>query len=95
MGATAGLGQRHRYLCGSLPIRADGVLSETGHYSIPKAEQLPVPIGDIRDGTSNTLFFGERRRWTSCSMLGPLRSASSESVIMAGGTRLVGWPSWM
>ncbi len=60
-GGNGGTGATHRYLCGSLPIRADGIFFETGPYSIPKAEQLPVRIGDIRDGTSNTLFFGERQ----------------------------------
>ena len=60
-GGNGGTGATNRYLCGSLPIRADGIFFETGPYSIPKAEQLPVRIGDIRDGTSNTLFFGERQ----------------------------------
>jgi prepilin-type processing-associated H-X9-DG protein len=38
----------------------DGIFHTTGPGSKPKANQCGVRILDITDGTSNTLFFGER-----------------------------------
>jgi prepilin-type N-terminal cleavage/methylation domain-containing protein/prepilin-type processing-associated H-X9-DG protein len=38
----------------------DGVFHTTGPASHPQANQQPVTIGMIADGTSNTLLFGER-----------------------------------
>jgi prepilin-type N-terminal cleavage/methylation domain-containing protein len=38
----------------------DGVFHSTGPASEPRADQRPVSAGDIRDGTSHTLLFGER-----------------------------------
>jgi prepilin-type N-terminal cleavage/methylation domain-containing protein len=39
---------------------ADGVFHTTGPASEPNANQQPVHLADIRDGTSNTFLFGER-----------------------------------
>jgi len=40
--------------------RADGVFFTTGTASAPVANQKPVTIEQITDGSSNTLLFGER-----------------------------------
>jgi prepilin-type N-terminal cleavage/methylation domain-containing protein/prepilin-type processing-associated H-X9-DG protein len=42
---------------------ADGVFFTTGPNSAPRTNQAPVRIGDIRDGTSGTLLFGERHHF--------------------------------
>jgi prepilin-type N-terminal cleavage/methylation domain-containing protein/prepilin-type processing-associated H-X9-DG protein len=39
---------------------ADGIFHTTGPASRPKAHQLPVNLGMIRDGASNTILLGER-----------------------------------
>ena len=39
---------------------ADGVFHTTGPAAMPDPDQQPVRQGMIRDGTSHTLFFGER-----------------------------------
>jgi len=39
---------------------ADGMFFTTGPASAPATNQTPVRIGEVTDGTSNTLFFGER-----------------------------------
>ena len=44
-------------------LKADGVFFMVGPDSQPEPNQQPVKISDIKDGTSNTLFFGERSRW--------------------------------
>jgi prepilin-type N-terminal cleavage/methylation domain-containing protein/prepilin-type processing-associated H-X9-DG protein len=44
--------------CGAL--MADGIFFETGQYSAPQPNQRAVRLRDISDGTSRTLFFGER-----------------------------------
>lgn len=44
-------------------LRTDGVFFGAGSGSQPVANQEPVSLGDITDGTSNTLLFGERSRW--------------------------------
>jgi prepilin-type processing-associated H-X9-DG protein len=44
-------------------LQADGVFFMAGPDSQPVRNQQPVRIADILDGTSNTLFFGERCRW--------------------------------
>jgi prepilin-type N-terminal cleavage/methylation domain-containing protein/prepilin-type processing-associated H-X9-DG protein len=44
--------------CGAL--MADGIFFETGPYSIPQPNQVPVRLADITDGTSKTLLLGER-----------------------------------
>jgi prepilin-type N-terminal cleavage/methylation domain-containing protein/prepilin-type processing-associated H-X9-DG protein len=41
----------------------DGVFHTTGPGSQPNPNQLPVRLGDIRDGSSITLLFGERSHW--------------------------------
>ena len=38
----------------------DGVFHTTGPASHPKPDQQPVNLSEVRDGTTNTLFFGER-----------------------------------
>jgi prepilin-type N-terminal cleavage/methylation domain-containing protein len=42
------------------PQSTDGMFFETGPNSAPVAGQSPVTMRDVIDGTSNTLFFGER-----------------------------------
>lgn len=42
---------------------ADGVFHTTGPASQPVANQLPVTLSQIHDGTSHTLLFGERRHF--------------------------------
>jgi prepilin-type N-terminal cleavage/methylation domain-containing protein/prepilin-type processing-associated H-X9-DG protein len=44
-------------------LKADGVFFETGLYSRPARHQSAVRISDIRDGTSQTLLFGERSHY--------------------------------
>jgi prepilin-type N-terminal cleavage/methylation domain-containing protein/prepilin-type processing-associated H-X9-DG protein len=39
---------------------ADGMFFTTGPASSPRANQAPVRMAEVVDGTSNTLFFGER-----------------------------------
>jgi prepilin-type N-terminal cleavage/methylation domain-containing protein/prepilin-type processing-associated H-X9-DG protein len=39
----------------------DGIFFTTGPGSQPAANQAPVRIGDVTDGLSNTLLFGERQ----------------------------------
>jgi prepilin-type N-terminal cleavage/methylation domain-containing protein/prepilin-type processing-associated H-X9-DG protein len=60
-GGNGGTGGTHRFLCETFPLKADGVFFETGPNSNPRPGQKPVRIAGIRDGTSNTLLFGERR----------------------------------
>lgn len=38
----------------------DGMFHTTGPASLPQANQTPVRLQMVRDGTGNTLFFGER-----------------------------------
>jgi len=38
----------------------DGIFHTTGPASHPKPDQQPVSLRDVRDGTTHTLFFGER-----------------------------------
>ena len=44
-------------------LMADGIFFMAGPDSQPEPNQQPVRMTDIKDGTSNTLFFGERSRW--------------------------------
>lgn len=44
-------------------LQADGIFLMAGPDSQPAVNQKPVRMADISDGTSNTLFFGERSRW--------------------------------
>jgi len=43
-------------------IMSDGIFFLTGPGSVPDANQRPVRLADITDGTNNTLLFGERSR---------------------------------
>ena len=58
---NGGTGGNHRFLCTSVPMMTDGMFYETGPLSNPTPGQSPVRFAGVRDGTSNTLFFGERR----------------------------------
>jgi prepilin-type N-terminal cleavage/methylation domain-containing protein/prepilin-type processing-associated H-X9-DG protein len=42
---------------------ADGVFHTTGPSSSPVANQKPVPVADVLDGTANTILFGERSHY--------------------------------
>ena len=44
-------------------LKTDGIFFMAGPNSQPEPNQQPVRMSDIKDGTSNTLFFGERSRW--------------------------------
>jgi prepilin-type N-terminal cleavage/methylation domain-containing protein/prepilin-type processing-associated H-X9-DG protein len=44
-------------------LKADGVFFEVGAYSYPVNGQTTVAIADIKDGTSQTLLFGERSHY--------------------------------
>jgi prepilin-type processing-associated H-X9-DG protein len=59
-GGNGGTSGNHRFLCTSVPMVADGMFFEAGPNSNPNSGQSPVRMADVRDGTSNTLFFGER-----------------------------------
>ena len=43
-------------------LMTDGVFFMAGPGSLPEPNQKPVRLADVTDGTSNTLFFGERSR---------------------------------
>mgnify|MGYP000945250866 CR=1 FL=1 len=59
----AGNGGTRSYHPDSGYLATDGVFFMVGPYSEPVPNQRPVRLDDIRDGTSQTLFFGERSRW--------------------------------
>lgn len=44
-------------------ITTDGIFFMAGPGSQPEANQKPVRLADITDGTSSTFLFGERNRW--------------------------------
>ncbi|NLF72544.1 MAG: DUF1559 domain-containing protein [Candidatus Anammoximicrobium sp.] len=44
-------------------LQTDGIFFGAGPGSQPVPNQRPVRLADIIDGTSHTLFFGERSRW--------------------------------
>jgi prepilin-type N-terminal cleavage/methylation domain-containing protein/prepilin-type processing-associated H-X9-DG protein len=44
-------------------MKADGVFFLTGPESTPEPNQTPARFSYIRDGTTNTLMFGERHHW--------------------------------
>jgi prepilin-type processing-associated H-X9-DG protein len=45
---------------GDADMKADGIFYLTGPNSEPQPNQNPTMIAEIKDGTSNTLFFGEK-----------------------------------
>ena len=59
----AGNGGTRSYHPDSGFLKADGVFFTAGPDSQPERNQQPVRLADIADGTSHTLFFGERSRW--------------------------------
>jgi prepilin-type N-terminal cleavage/methylation domain-containing protein/prepilin-type processing-associated H-X9-DG protein len=44
-------------------LKTDGIFFMAGPGSLPEPNQQPVRVADVADGTSNTLFLGERTRW--------------------------------
>jgi prepilin-type processing-associated H-X9-DG protein len=63
-GGTGGTYHRfYRYCTNAspqIPQTTDGMFFETGPNSAPNPNQSAVRMGDVLDGTSSTLFFGER-----------------------------------
>lgn len=60
-GGTGGTYYRFYGYCRNVATQStDGIFFETGPNSAPVAGQSPVRMADVLDGTSNTLFFGER-----------------------------------
>jgi prepilin-type N-terminal cleavage/methylation domain-containing protein/prepilin-type processing-associated H-X9-DG protein len=60
-GGTGGTCYRSVAYCRNIVAQStDGMFFETGPNSAPNAGQSPVRMADVIDGTSNTLFFGER-----------------------------------
>ena len=59
----AGNGGTRSYHPNSGFLMADGIFFQVGPNSKPQPNQQPVRLADVTDGTSNTLFFGERSRW--------------------------------
>jgi len=60
-GGTGGTAYRSGGYCTNVAAQStDGMFFETGPLSAPNAGQSPVRMADVTDGTSNTLFFGER-----------------------------------
>ena len=60
-GGTGGTYYRFYGYCRNVVTQStDGMFFETGPNSAPSAGQSPVKMAQVTDGTSNTLFFGER-----------------------------------
>ena len=59
----AGNGGTRSYHPASGFLATDGVFFPAGPGSLPEPNQQPIRMADVTDGTSNTLFFGERSRW--------------------------------
>ncbi|HPM84727.1 MAG TPA: DUF1559 domain-containing protein [Candidatus Anammoximicrobium sp.] len=60
-GGTGGTYYRFYGYCRTVTAQStDGMFFETGPNSAPTAGQEPVKMADVLDGTSNTIFFGER-----------------------------------
>lgn len=60
-GGTGGTFYRFYGYCRDVvPQSNDGMFFETGPHSAPAANQTPVRLADVVDGTSNTLLLGER-----------------------------------
>ena len=60
-GGTGGTCYRFYNYCNSVvPQIANGMFFEAGAMSAPVANQSPLTFANVTDGTSNTMFFGER-----------------------------------
>jgi prepilin-type processing-associated H-X9-DG protein len=59
----AGNGGTRSYHPASGFLMADGIFIHVGPNSKPQPNQRPVRLADVVDGTSHTVFFGERNRW--------------------------------
>ncbi|NLF70733.1 MAG: DUF1559 domain-containing protein [Candidatus Anammoximicrobium sp.] len=60
-GGTGGTSYRFYGYCKNVTAQStDGMFFETGPNSAPTAGQAAAKMADVLDGTSNTLFFGER-----------------------------------
>lgn len=68
----------------------DGIFHTTGPGSQPRANQQPVAMGEVTDGLSNTVLFGER------SHLDPNHDSFAANITAPGGSflnpmNLIGW----
>jgi len=75
----------------------DGMFSTTGPESLPRANQVPVNLLSVTDGTSNTLLFGERIVGDGALdsyLLAPLTPAPTNPGIQSEIAYCVWAPAW-